>query len=41
MPDGRIVKMKLDTTIINDCMKVFGGVINGSYVIPGRFIITE
>lgn len=38
LPTGRVVRMKLDTVIIDDCTEVFGSPINGYHVIPERFI---
>ena len=38
LPTGRIVKMKFDKTIIDDCRKIFGSPINNYFVIPDRFI---
>ena len=41
LPTGRVVRMKLDRTIIDDCKKVLGSILNGYWVIPERFIIKE
>jgi hypothetical protein len=38
LPTGRVVRMKFDRTLINDCWSVLGSVLNGYYVIPDRFI---
>ena len=39
LPTGRVVKMKFDATIIDDCRKVLGSPLNNYYVIPDRFIV--
>ncbi len=39
LPTGRVVKMKFDATIIDDCRKVLGSPVNNYYVIPDRFIV--
>ena len=38
LPTDRVVRMKFDMVIINDCRKIFGSSLNGYYVIPDRFI---
>ena len=38
LPTGRVVKMKLDRTIIDDCRTVLGSPLNNYYVIPDRFL---
>lgn len=38
LPNGRVVKMKFDRTIIDDCRSVFGSPVNNYYVIPDRFL---
>lgn len=38
LPTGRVVRMKLDRTIIDDCRTVFGSPVNNYYVIPDQFI---
>ena len=38
LPTGRVVKMKFDRTVIDDCRTVFGSPVNNYYVIPDRFI---
>ena len=38
LPTGRVVRMKLDSTIIDDCRAVLGSPVNNYYVIPDRFI---
>ena len=39
LPTGRVVRMKFDTTIIDDCREVLGSPVNNYYVIPDRFIV--
>ena len=39
LPTGRVVRMKLDSTIIDDCRTVFGSPVNNYYVIPDQFIV--
>ena len=39
LPTGRVVRMKFDATIIDDCRKVLGSPVNNYYVIPDRFIV--
>ncbi len=39
LPTGRVVRMKFDATIIDDCRKVLGSPVNNYYVIPDRFIL--
>ena len=39
LPTGRVARMKLDSTIIDDCRTVFGGSVNNYYVIPDQFIV--
>jgi hypothetical protein len=38
LPTGRVVRIKFDRTIIDDCRRVFGSPVNDYYVIPDRFI---
>lgn len=38
LPTGRVVRMKFDTTIIDDCRKVLGSPLNNYWVIPDIFI---
>jgi len=38
LPTGRVVRMKFDRTIIDDCRTFLGSPVNGYYVIPDRFI---
>lgn len=38
LPTGRVVRMKFDTTIIDDCRTLFGSPISNYFVIPDRFI---
>ena len=38
LPTGRVVRMKFDRTIIDDCRAVFGSPVNNYFVIPDRFI---
>ena len=38
LPTGRVVYMKFDKTIINDCRSLFGSPLNNYFVIPDRFI---
>lgn len=38
LPTGRVVRMKFDRTIIDDCRTVLGDPLNNYYVIPDRFI---
>ena len=39
LPTGRVVRMKFDATIIDDCRTVLGSPVNNYYVIPDRFIV--
>ena len=41
LPTGRVVRMKLDRTIIDDCRSVFGSPVNNYYVIPCRFLTKQ
>lgn len=36
---GRLVALRLDRVIINDCQEVFGSCLNGYWVIPDRFFL--
>jgi hypothetical protein len=38
LPTGRVVTMRLEKTIIDDCRVVFGSPLNNYFVIPDRFI---
>ena len=38
LPNGRMVSMKFDRTIIDDCREALGSPVNNYYVIPDRFI---
>lgn len=38
LPTGRVVKMKLEQIVINDCHTIYGTAINGYWVIPKEFI---
>ena len=38
LPTGRVVRMKFNSTIIDDCRSVLGSPVNNYYVIPDRFI---
>lgn len=38
LPTGRVVRMKLDRTIIEDCRGVLGSPLNSYFVIPDIFI---
>lgn len=37
-PNGRLVRAKYITTIIEDCTEVFGTPLNGYWIIPKQFI---
>jgi hypothetical protein len=39
LPTGRVVGMKLDSIIIDDCRNTFGSCLNGYWVIPDNFIM--
>ena len=39
LPTGRVVPLKLDRTIIDDCRNVFGSPLNNYFVIPDKFIV--
>ena len=38
LPTGRLVRMKLRETVINDCHKNYGTALNGYWIIPNEFI---
>ena len=38
LPDGRVIKAKFVTTIIEDCRSVYGSPLNGYWKIPSQFI---
>ena len=38
LPTGRLVRMKLRETVINDCHKNYGTALNGYWIIPIEFI---
>jgi hypothetical protein len=38
LPNGRVIKAKFVTTILDDCRSVFGSPINGYWKIPSQFI---
>jgi hypothetical protein len=38
LPTGRLVRMKLRETVINDCRKTYGTVMNGYWIIPSEFL---
>jgi len=38
LPTGRVVSMKLEKTVIDDCRTTFGSPLNCYWVIPDRFI---
>ena len=38
LPTGRTAKCKFDKTIISDCIKQYGGCLNGYWKIPEKFI---
>lgn len=40
-PSRRVVGMKFDRTMIDDCREVLGSPINGYFVIPDRFIVKQ
>ena len=37
LPTGRVVSMKFEAKLIDDCRKQFGSPLNGYWVIPQRF----
>jgi hypothetical protein len=37
-PVGRLVKVKFDKTIIDDCRQTYGTPLNGYWIIPSQFI---
>ena len=37
-PVGRLVKVKFDKTIIDDCRRCYGTPLNGYWIIPSQFI---
>ena len=38
LPDGRVIKAKFVTTIIEDCRGIYGSALNGYWKIPSKFI---
>ena len=38
LPTGRLVRMKLRETVINDCHKNYGTALNGYWIIPSEFV---
>ena len=38
LPTGRLVRMKLRHTVINDCHKTYGTAMNGYWIIPSEFL---
>ena len=38
LPDGRAIKAKFVTTIIEDCRSIYGSSLNGYWKIPNQFI---
>jgi len=38
LPDGRVIRSKFYTTIIEDCRGLWGTPLNGYWVIPSQFI---
>jgi hypothetical protein len=39
LPNGRVIRGKLDRTLIDDCRKLYGTPLNGYWIIPDRFLI--
>ena len=37
-PNGRVVRAKFDTTVVDDCRKLYGTPLNGYWIIPEKFI---
>ncbi len=37
-PNGRLVRAKFDTTIVDDCRSLYGTPLNGYWMIPEQFI---
>lgn len=37
-PNGRVVQAKFDTTVVDDCRKIYGTPLNGYWIIPDEFI---
>lgn len=38
LPDGRVIRSKFNTTIIEDCRELWGTPLNGYWVIPKQFL---
>lgn len=38
LPNGRVVNAKFDTTLIDDCRKIYGTPLNGFWIIPDSFL---
>lgn len=37
-PNGRVVRAKFDTTVVDDCRAIYGTPLNGYWIIPEQFI---
>ncbi len=41
LPTGRLIRAKFDRTLVDDCKKLYGTPLNGYWMIPDRFFVTE